>query len=197
MHNHRLLYVSVVLGFIAFAGVIAISIKQPFHNDPVITPVEPVEDVQNDEPVITFLPGAEPFTDLSQSVSGKKTGNGKYEIAYNDHTITISIGPERDSFSEVAGLPVQEWPVTFSDEAGNTRSFTRTFVENGRRIMPTDLAIYLDARTYEYVSSDVTGDPLRPLMEYSGPGLYLWIYEGLYYYNPATGKFGLDFDMIP
>lgn len=149
---------------------------------------------------IAFLPGQSADLNSKETVHGTKIQEGFYQIVYNEHTITISIGTETDRISPTLGLPVQEWPVTFKDELGHTQSFVRTYVVNGdstARMSSTEPAIYLDDRTYAYVSSDDSGDPLRHTLEFSDKGLYVWVYQGLYYYDPTTGTFGLDLDMIP
>ncbi len=146
---------------------------------------------------ITFLDESfVPPVGSSETVSGKKLSDGSYQIAYNNHTITIAIGAEKDG--NKLGDLFEEWPVTFTDEAGHTQSFTRSYRFDGTNRIPADEpAVYLDSRTYRYVSSDDAGDPLRHVMAFSGKGLYVWVYQGLYHYDPATGTFGLDFDMIP
>jgi hypothetical protein len=203
-------FLALMVGVIAVIAIAAalFTLYQPFvpvsddakqAND--ATEMETTQPVVNiaDSNGITFLDESfVPPVGSSETVSGKKLADGNYEIAYNNHTITIAIGAEKDT--QKSGEKFQEWPVTFTDEAGHTQSFVRSYYSGEtNRIAADEPAVYLDSRTYEYVSSEYNSgaDPLRQVMQYSGKGLYVWVYEGLYYYDPATGTFGLDFDMIP
>ncbi|MFA5945524.1 MAG: hypothetical protein WC802_01250 [Patescibacteria group bacterium] len=124
------------------------------------------------------------------------------EFHYDGHTLHLTVGKEKPGVAD--GIPVKNRSLQLVDESGKSTSLTRMIQSDQAEVNPfnsPDTTVQIDydrTVTYAYPYDPATGyDPLRPGLEYSAKGLYMWIYGGLYYYDPATHTFGLDLSQSP
>lgn len=143
--------------------------------------------------------GVEP--DVTAVATLTQAEDGSYSVVYGEHVVSIIVGEASDvAYQE---QPAEAREITFADEQGRAATLTRTYlVDQPVWFDPLVAeAVYIDYdRTYRYATVSVeedTGDPLRGVMEFNGEGLYFWVYGGLYYYDPATGTFGLNLEHSP
>lgn len=134
----------------------------------------------------------------------------KTMMGYGEHAITIELSPERLTTFNDGVENSETWQsldIVLTDEAGHTQTLTRKYLVDSGNESPwfdeqSQDAVEVDySRTYRYtkygVANDVAYDPLRSVLEFNGEGLYFWVFGGLYYYDPATGTFGLDLEHSP
>jgi hypothetical protein len=127
--------------------------------------------------------------------------DGVYNVTIGQFGFQMTMSKPRSA--EVLDQPGTVVDLTFTEfETGRVTKLTREFVNDPlwfdssiQKIFEID-----EDRTtgYNIPYDETTGsDPLRPELEYSGPGLYFWIYGGLYYYDFVTGNIGLDLPNSP
>jgi len=129
-------------------------------------------------------------------------------FTYQNHEITLYVGSEGATRFDPPGavMPYHfvSRSLTFVDEKGRETILDRVYdTEDDSSMNPTgsgDSVVIDYERTADSVfpyEPNNNADPLRPLMKFHDKGLYVWIYGGLYYYDPATGTIGLDLSQSP
>ncbi len=137
--------------------------------------------------------------------------DGVYDVTYGQFGFQLAMSePRPTEYLGEAGTAVD---LTFTESrptiAGKLMAttdkvtkLTRLYFNDPLWFDPTLQEVFEidEARTsYDTNISGTTfdSDPLREKFEFSGNGVYFWVYGGLYYYDPETGNIGLNLTNSP